>query len=257
MGIDSGRDCKRAPFDDCDWWGGCDARPRFAVWRDLEAGVGGQNLRKHPNPSVGDRFGELTVRGFVVGVRGGLLRVIVQCSCGAPRHEAGISNLRSGRSTRCMRCAAVASRDTRTSKEKRYLRYAGVLPDDKHRRRLLNRISAIMQRCHNPRSKNYAGYGGRGILVHAPWRAADGRADFLRYLLTLDGWDNPHLELDRRDNNRGYEPGNLRFIERRKNARNKRTVASLQREIDSLRSDLVWAKATLHRLDIPWAPDSA
>lgn len=36
----------------------------------------------------------------------------------------------------------------------------------------------------------------------------------MAYLMTLDGYDNPSLTIDRIDNNAGYVPGNLRFADR-------------------------------------------
>lgn len=75
----------------------------------------------------------------------------------------------------------------------------------------------------------YEHYGARGIRVYAAW-VADRRA-FLAYLVTLDGWDAPALELDRVDVNKGYEPGNLRFVTRAVNASNKRQVSVLQSRV--------------------------
>jgi hypothetical protein len=134
-------------------------------------------------------------------------------------------NYQGQRSTSCVVCA----RQRTTEGRKFYYGYADICPDQYHRARLLDRIAAIISRCHNTKAKSYVSYGGRGINVYAPWRAANGpgrvapgRADFLQYLLTLDGWDDPFLEIDRIDNDRGYEPGNLRFVTKSENAGNKR-----------------------------------
>jgi len=56
----------------------------------------------------------------------------------------------------------------------------------------------------------------------------------LQHLITLDGWDNPILELDRTDVEKGYEPGNLRFITHKANTNNKRTIAEMQQRIHAL-----------------------
>jgi hypothetical protein len=61
----------------------------------------------------------------------------------------------------------------------------------------------------------------------------ESRADFLRYLLTLDGWDKPELQLDRIDNEQGYVPGNLRFCTRSTNMANKRKIKA--RDVESLK----------------------
>lgn len=114
--------------------------------------------------------------------------------------------------------------------------YAEIIPDEAHRERLLNRISAIYNRCHNPNDAGYHHYGGRGIWVYEPWLG--NRAAFLAYLVTLDGWDQPHLQLDRIDNNRGYEPDNLRFVTPKQNVGNRRSVKSLQRRIQELEEEV-------------------
>jgi len=106
-----------------------------------------------------------------------------------------------------------------------------VCPDDAKRERLLDRISAIIVRCTNPHSKTYPDYGGRGIVVHAPWLAS--RLEFLQYLCSLPGSDEKTFQLDRIDNSKGYVPGNLRFCTRSQNMANKRRITA--REVEALR----------------------
>lgn len=55
--------------------------------------------------------------------------------------------------------------------------------------------------------------------------------------------------MDRRDNNGHYEPGNIRFVSRSDNAKNKRKVSDLEEEIARLRRDLRRAEESLHSLD--------
>jgi len=90
-----------------------------------------------------------------------------------------------------------------------------------------------MQRCNNPRSQSYEHYGGRGI--NCGWSSdTAGRREFLRYLVTLDGWDRPELEIDRLDNDAGYVEGNLRFATRSENTGNKRKIADLEARVRHL-----------------------
>lgn len=117
-----------------------------------------------------------------------------------------------------------------------FFKYASILPDDEHRRRLLNRLAACRNRCHNPKDAGYRNYGARGIRVYGPW--LEDKAKFLAYVITLPGWDNPALELDRTHNDRGYEPGNLRFITKRDNINNRRTVRELQARVEELEARL-------------------
>ena len=167
---------------------------------------------------------------------------IVRCNCGwegrVDRH-----NFKADRTTRCNTCAKGAADATR----KKYWGYEAIVPDLEHRQRLLNRIASILARCHTKTSKVYPSYGGRGIAVHEPWRT--NRADFLRYLISLPGWDDPAREIDRVDNGEGYKPGNLRFATRSENMRNRRSVNALQTEIADLRHRLRRAEQQIHDCD--------
>lgn len=197
---------------------------------------------KYPLPGLGDSRGELTVSGYLIGNRGAPIALVARCNCG---NESVVAkeNWRRGASTRCNTCAKAKSTYTRV----KYRGLAAVCPDGRTRTRLLTRISAAISRCHNPTNANYAGYGGRGIHVYEPWRID--RAAFLAYLVSLPGHDNPALEMDREDVNRGYEPGNLRFVSRAENVNNRRTVRALQAEVARLRRALERATLALHDQD--------
>lgn len=209
---------------------GRDVGPQNTLRARVEAGVGGRFARTVPAPSVGDRFGELTVRGAKLGPLGGILGVWVRCSCGGDTHLVSEQNLRHGKTTRCDRCAKLKSAEHR----KNYYKYADIVPDDAHRRRLLNRVSACLTRCRPGGHKNY---GSRGIRVFEGWRGgAEGRRKYLAYLVSLPGWDNPELEIDRIDVDKGYEPGNLRFAPRGQGE--KRDVGKLQQRILELEACL-------------------
>lgn len=190
--------------------------------------------RKYPLPKLGDCYGELTVVGFTYGARGGVVETIVRCSCGREPHLVFGYNLRKGVSTRCNACAKLAAGCT----HKHYCGYADVVPDDTHRRRLLNRICAATQRCENPKSKQYHHYGGRGIRVFPDWRTGmAGRKAWLAHLVTLPGWEEPRFDMDRIDNNQGYEPGNLRFVSRSDNCQNRRRITDMQLRITELEAE--------------------
>ena len=109
------------------------------------------------------------------------------------------------------------------------------MPDKAQRVRMLSRYHGIKVRCTNPNSPAWASYGGRGIKLCREW--LESPAAFLRYVQTLPGWDRPELDLDRTDNDRGYEPGNVRFLARDANCRNKRRVNTLQQRIADLEAE--------------------
>lgn len=211
---------------------------------NLDAGAGTRFERKYAPPSIGDRFGELTVLGFRYGNAGGIAMVIVQCSCGAFPHEVHGYNLRKGASTRCKPCGQQAAIRGR---RKAYRRFEDAMPDQEHRTRLLSRIGAAITRCTSPNDAGWANYGGRGIRVHEEW--ITDRAKFLAYITTVAGWDNPALEMDRENTNGHYEPGNLRFITKRQNMLNRRTVQGLQQRITELEAENADLRSCLRRIE--------
>lgn len=66
----------------------------------------------------------------------------------------------------------------------------------------------MMQRCNNPNSKAYPDYGGRGIKVCDRWEDPE---NFCKDVITSIGHRPDGMSLDRIDNSKGYEPGNVRW----------------------------------------------
>ena len=71
-------------------------------------------------------------------------------------------------------------------------------------------------RCNNPNYKCYAHYGGRGIKVCERW------ASFWNFVADVGERPTPKHKLDRIDNERGYEPGNVRWVTQKEQLRNQR-----------------------------------
>ncbi len=222
---------RRAADDPVSRSGGDAGPPDFQWGTEVSCGSRGAR-RTRALPRVGQRYGELTVIGYCYGARGGVTAVVTECSCGRRPYRTIESNLHYGRTTRCNTCAKKQSGYWK----KTYCGYADIIPDDRLRSVLLDRISACINRCHNPNDRNFKHYGGRGIFVHGPWRKD--RRKYLRYLVTLDGWNNTDLEIDRKNVNKGYRPGNLRFATRAQNQSNRRQVSVMQQRILELEARL-------------------
>ena len=79
----------------------------------------------------------------------------------------------------------------------------------------------IVIRCSNPSCKDYKYYGGRGIL-----NCFTSFEDFFRYVTEDMGITEfaqiNGLQIDRINNNSHYQPGNIRFVTRKINMRNRR-----------------------------------
>lgn len=82
------------------------------------------------------------------------------------------------------------------------------------RSKLYNIWVAMKQRCTNPNDRNYERYGGRGISVCKEW--LDDFQAFYDWAMD-NGYVEGKLDIDRKDNDKGYSPDNCRFISHKEN----------------------------------------
>lgn len=78
---------------------------------------------------------------------------------------------------------------------------------------------AMLKRCYNRNDGAWERYGGRGITVCARWRGEQGFANFLTDLGTCP---QPGWTVERKNNSKGYCPGNCVWASRKTQCRNKR-----------------------------------
>jgi hypothetical protein len=76
---------------------------------------------------------------------------------------------------------------------------------------------SMRQRCNNPGHKSFDAYGGRGIKVCERWDS------FEAFQEDVGAHPGAGLQLDRIDNARGYEPGNVRWSTPAVQTRNRRS----------------------------------
>jgi len=84
----------------------------------------------------------------------------------------------------------------------------------------------IRSRCHNPKSTHYSNYGGRGIHLQQEWQ--NNPNPFITYIKSLEGYGTRGLTLDRINNDRGYEVGNLRWTTPREQVLNRRVTIKVE-----------------------------
>jgi hypothetical protein len=185
----------------------------------------------------GRTFGRLTVLKRVANTPAGKTKWLCRCECGNEATVTG-SNMINGftNSCGCLRDGLSKKHGMHDTPE--YKAYYGIL-----------------RRCTNPAFKHYRHYGGRGIL---------NRFDsFEAFYAEVGNRPGAGYEIDRIDNNGHYEPGNVRWVTKAENNRNRRdNVFITYNGVTKCVAD--WAKdygitgAVLGaRLKIGWSVDKA
>ncbi len=89
--------------------------------------------------------------------------------------------------------------------------------------------TSMRNRCLNPRSQDYADYGGRGIKIYEQW------ANFAVFLADVGDAPSPKHSLDRYpDKNGNYEPTNVRWATAVEQSRNRRSNRMLTHKGETL-----------------------
>lgn len=78
--------------------------------------------------------------------------------------------------------------------------------------------SGMKQRCLDANSDSYHRYGGRGITICQQWVES-----FQRFLDDVGRRPSSKYSLERKDNEKGYEPGNVTWATRPEQAKNRRS----------------------------------
>jgi len=141
------------------------------------------------------------------------------CECGKKRIDYA-SKIRTGKVKSCKDCARNnAANKVKTHGMKYSLEYSSWV--------------AMKDRCLNTKSKDYTKYGGKGITIYKQW--IDSFEKFYEHI----GKKQKGQSIDRIDNTKGYEPGNVRWANNSQQQRNKQNSLWL-----------LWNNKKTHIMDI-------
>ena len=151
---------------------------------------------------TGQRFGRLVVIERVENDRYGRTRWRCGCDCGN-KTIVSSGDLVNGETKSCG-CLRERLRSERSTK------HGG------SKTRLYRIWQNMKTRCYNPKSKYFARYGGRGVIVCDEW---------CQSFFAFREWALSHgyaedLTIDRINNNEGYRPDNCRWVTQKKQVRN-------------------------------------
>lgn len=199
---------------------------------------------------TGETFGRLTVISFSHSSDSGR-HWLCRCSCGATT-TAISRNLNSGstQSCGCIRREQLIARQTTHGAARRGL----ITPE-------YRTWYQMKERCLNEQNKDFGHYGGRGIKICERWLGANGFSNFL-----LDMGRKPSCQLktiERRDNDRDYEPSNCYWasqMSQTQNSRRNRRITCQDRTLILAE----WSRetgipsSTIHgRIKRGWSPEMA
>ena len=170
---------------------------------------------------TGRVFGKLTVLSMAGRTKANAVTWNAHCECGSTRVVVG-GNLTSGITKSCG-CSRNGS---------------GVRTHGRSKSRIYYAWASMITRCHNPHAKKYKDYGARGIAVCERWRQS-----FAAFLEDMGERPTPQHQLDRKNNDGDYEPGNCRWATRAEQMANRRITERFTHAGKTL-TLVEWAKET-------------
>lgn len=171
---------------------------------------------------TGQVFTKLTALRVSSKSKPGITYWICKCECGK-LHTATLGHLKAGNIQSCGCLKAEANAKTHTKHGDTKYKHL----QTKASKKIYRTWNGMKNRCLSKTNKDYPRYGGRGITIYEPW--IKDYKKFRRHVLSLPGApDNDYkgdvtVTIDRKDNNKGYIPGNLRWRSMKEQSDNRST----------------------------------
>lgn len=175
----------------------------YQLLQEMDMQYDSTAIRPRTQDLTGKTFERLTVVAFA-GYRKNTPYWTCQCLCGKVK-DYQLSNLISGATLSCGCLKLERTKVSNTTHGKRSL------PE-------YYLWNMMIQRCHNANNQDFHRYGARGITVCEAWRQS-----FEAFFDSMGQRPTSQHTLERIDNLKGYEPGNVTWVTRAAQARNRRS----------------------------------
>lgn len=147
--------------------------------------------------SVGSKFGAWKVARVLDSTRA----LCICTACGVNLQRVRINDLKRGKSLMCKSCSHAAKKGTTI---------------DPKTKEVYNSWVNMNQRCYNPSCKDYKNYGAKSISVYPVWRDS-----FEAFYMYMGPRPSSDCTLERLNYKGNYEPGNVVWLERELQPKNK------------------------------------
>ena len=170
---------------------------------------------------VGDRFGRLQAIGLGDRSQSGRMTILCLCDCGAEKQFLR-SNLARNHTMSCG-CLKRVRPGGFGPRPKSAALAASLDSSQPILQRIAKTYLLILARLRDRTGRNRKNYSGREIFLSPHWIGDEGFWRFAVYVIVeLGEWPGPGWSIDRIDNNRGYEEGNIRWSPHKRQGRNTR-----------------------------------
>jgi hypothetical protein len=169
--------------------------------------------------AVGQRHKKLVVISRADNSKKNQARWLCACDCGGQTIAIG-THLRSGHTTSCG-CTS----DAKISALNKAHGYS--------KSPIYNVWKEMRARCNRKTHARFDDYGGRGITVCDSWNQS-----FEKFFADVGQGYSPGLQLDRIDNDKGYNPQNTRWVTNKINARNSRHTKITNQDAGAIKTML-------------------